>query len=464
MIIADGSATLLRQKTGTGPPADPRGGFLEASEGPEFRPPGFARRGSKLWGELLDTHWFRPLLGGLAAALAIVFVVLLVGLLKEVPRGGNPANTAPAGPVPQPKPGAAGAGGTAVYAIYSWRDDKGALYRAAIARDRYDAFVAGERARLDADARALAAAQDNSLRAGLAPVFRAIDDRVPVYANWVFDWWTSWILLGHTFGWTWDELRHGYILSAPDRVEARLVEAIRRQFVARVLDPKATEPRVGAVLDHSFAAMRDGLARDCATYQAAFDSFVRREASRVERQAPAQGWVPEPLWRAGNASFGPICRLPANSDAAGLRAKFIELIESNTANSPITDVVVRMARPFATKLISFVALPVIVAAILGGLILPLFRLLPGVLSGIVIGVLTGALGGLVIGFAASASVDWLLNRTDAALNRPGFEIDVRRAVVAGQSDFQARVIEARRRAIDDEMQKIANRLAGQPGA
>ena len=258
--------------------------------------------------------------------------------------------------------------------------------------------------------------------------------------------------------------RHGYILSAPDRVEARLVEAIRRQFVARVLDPKATEPRVGAVLEGGFAAMRDGLARDCATYQAAFDGFVRREARRVERQAPAQGWVPEPLWRAGSASFGPICRPPTTSDSAGLRAKFIELIEANTANSPITDVIVRMARPFATKLISFVALPVIVAAILGGVILPLFRLLPGVLSGIVIGVLTGAVGGLVIGFAASASVDWLLNRTDAALNRPGFEIDVSRAVVAGQSDFLARVIEARRRAIDDEMQQIANRLAGQPGA
>ncbi|HEV2301323.1 MAG TPA: hypothetical protein VGR91_07105 [Stellaceae bacterium] len=400
----------------------------------------------------------------MAAVLAIVFVVLLFGLLKEEPRRANPASAGSAGPSSHPRSGVAGPDGTLAYAIYSWRDGKGALYRAAIARQRYDTFVAGERARLDADGRTLSAAQDKALRAGLAPIFDAIDERVPVYANWVFDWWTSWILLAHTFGWTWDELKGGHVLSAPDRVQARLVDAIRRQFVASVLDPEAIEPRVGAVLDGTFAAMREGIAQDCEKYQAAFSGFIRREARRVERQKPAAGWVPEPLWRADSATFGPICRAPANSDAAGLRAKFIALVEANTANGPINDVIVRMARPFATKLISFLALPIIVAAILGGFILPLFRLLPSILSNIVIGVLTGALGGLVIGFAASASVDWLLNRTDAALNRPGFEIDVRRAVVAGQDDFRSRVIGARRQAIGEVLQKATNRLAGQPGA
>ena len=425
---------------------------------------GFVRKGLKLWAELLQTAWLRPVLGGFAALLAILFVVLLVGVLREEPRGAKAPGALSAGPSSQPKPGAAGTGGAAAYAIYSWRDEKGVLYRAAIARPRYEAFLAGERTRLEADARAISAAQEKSLRAGLAPIFDQIDERVPVYANWVFDWWTSWILLARTFGWTWEELKAGYILSAPDRVQARLVEAIRRQFVASVLDPRSIEPRVGAVLDGTFAAMRDGFARDCRAHQASFDGFIRREASRVERQQPAQGWVPEPLWRAQSATFGPICGPPANSDAAGLRRQFIELIEANTATSPINDVIVRMARPFATKLISFLALPIVVAAILGGFILPLFRLLPSILSNIVVGVLTGAVGGLVIGFAASASVDWLLNRTDAALNRPGFEIDVRRAVVAGQSDFQARVIDARRRAIEEAVQKTANRLAGQPGA
>ena len=146
-----------------------------------------------------------------------------------------------------------------------------------------------------------------------------------------------------------------------------------------------------------------------------------------------------------------------------MHRRFVDLIEADTATSPINDVIVRMARPFATKLISFIALPIVVAAIFGGFILPLFRLLPSILSNIVVGVLTGAAGGLVIGFAASASVDWLLNRTDAALNRPGFEADVRQAVIAGQNDFESRVLEARRQAIDEEVQRTANRLAGQPG-
>ena len=436
---------------------------MEASQEPDLQPVTLTSRAAKLWAELLGAAWFRPLLGGLVALLAVVFVVLLVAVLGDKPRGAAPAVTLAAGPSPGPRPGAAGSDPAADYAIYAWRDAAGTLHRAAIARDRYDAFVAAERRVLDGDARALAAAQEKALRGGLAPIFSEIDGRVPVYANWVFDWWTSWILLARTFGWTWDELKKGAPLALPDRVQARLVEAIRQEFAARVLDPKSVEPRVAAVLDGSFTEMRDGLARNCVKYQASFAQFIRREASRVERQEPAQGWVPEPLWRAGNATFGPVCRAPAASDAAGLHRRFVDLIEADTATSPINDVIVRMARPFATKLISFIALPIVVAAIFGGFILPLFRLLPSILSNIVVGVLTGAAGGLVIGFAASASVDWLLNRTDAALNRPGFEADVRQAVIAGQNDFESRVLEARRQAIDEEVQRTANRLAGQPG-
>jgi hypothetical protein len=92
------------------------------------------------------------------------------------------------------------------------------------------------------------------------------------------------------------------------------------------------------------------------------------------------------------------------------------LFELTAADSPINDVILRLARPFATKLISFLVLPIIVAAVLGGFLLPLFGLLPNVLANVVTGILTGAAGALVIGFVASTAVDWVLSRTDAALN------------------------------------------------
>jgi len=47
-----------------------------------------------------------------------------------------------------------------------------------------------------------------------------------------------------------------------------------------------------------------------------------------------------------------------------------------STGGPVDDVILRLARPFATKLISFVVLPVIVTALVAGFVLPLFGLLP----------------------------------------------------------------------------------------
>ena len=143
-----------------------------------------------------------------------------------------------------------------------------------------------------------------------------------------------------------------------------------------------------------------------------------------------------------------------------MRAQFPVLLELKTADSPVNDVILRLARPFATKLISFVVLPVIIAAILGGILLPLFSQLPGVLANVVTGVLTGAFGALIIGLGASASVDWLLNRTDATLNRAGFEASVRKAIISAEHDFETRVLDAQRRPIDRQMQALASEMAG----
>src|SRR4029077_6180175 len=141
-------------------------------------------------------------------------------------------------------------------------------------------------------------------------------------------------------------------------------------------------------------------------------------------------------------------------------AQFPALLELNAAGSPVNDVIVRMARPFATKLISFIVLPVIIAAILGGILLPLFSQLPGILANVVTGILTGAFGALVIGLGASASVDWLLNRTDASLNRAGFEASVRKAISTAERDFETQVLEAQRRPIERQMQALESAMTG----
>src|SRR4029077_19681569 len=134
---------------------------------------------------------------------------------------------------------------------------KGALRRAAIDTARYDEFVLTTRRQFEADQQSLAAARTSRLRTGLAPLFDEIDERVAGYADWAFNWWTSWILLARTFGWTWDGVTSGSPLTLPDRVQARLVAAVQQEFTERVLEPRALEPKIDAALHGTLIAMQD---------------------------------------------------------------------------------------------------------------------------------------------------------------------------------------------------------------
>ncbi len=444
-----------------------RPGDLRADRSPEFdlaeenepniRP---ARPRFPLWPAAAWSAWVWLF----CAAAVVGLVVLLVATLPYAPWHLRiSANHPAAAPVAKPGPAQAvpaPAAPQASYTIVAWRDGAGALRWAGIETARYEEFVTAVRRQIDADQQALTAARGERLRAELAPVFEGIDGRVSGYADWVFDWWTRWILLARTFGWTWDNLATGPPLSLPDRVQAKLVAAVQQQFIGRVLGPRALEPKLDAALHGALVAMREDLRGKCARYQQSFADFIRGQARQVERHDAAQGWIPDGSWEPGAATFQPLCDQAGAIDEAALRAQFPILLELKTADSPVNDVILRLARPFATKLISFVVLPVIVAAVLGGILLPLFSRLPGVLANVVTGVLTGAFGALIIGLGASASVDWLLNRTDATLNRAGFEASVRKAIISAEQDFESRVLDAQRRPIDRQMQALATEIAG----
>jgi hypothetical protein len=249
-------------------------------------------------------------------------------------------------------------------------------------------------------------------------------------------------------------------MTLPDRVQTQLVAAVQQQFIGRVVEPRVLEPKIDAALHDALVALREDLRGRCAKYQQSLTDFLRGEARQVERRDAAQGWLPDGSWKPGAATAQPLCDQAGTIDEVALRAQFPAPLELKAAGSPINDVIVRMSRPFATKLISFIVLPVIVAAVLGGILLPLFSQLPGILANVVTGVLTGAFGALIIGLGASASVDWLLNRTDATLNRAGFEASVRKAIITAERDFETQVLEAQKRPIERQMQALESAMAG----
>ncbi|MSP49518.1 MAG: hypothetical protein EXQ95_09350 [Alphaproteobacteria bacterium] len=339
--------------------------------------------------------------------------------------------------------------------LIGWVDKDGIPYRAAVDSARYQEFSAARRQRSEHEHRRLGDAAAARAHAALVPIFKEVEARVPDFGEWAYDWWTSWTLLARSLGWVWDGVRDGPLLTMPDRVQARLVSEIEQRFEMLVLRPGATDPKLVATLDQVLAALSDDLAQECRTYEEALGAFVVREARRLEKRAAGGGWA---VVATGDALKSP----PAVACAAHGRAEdfliaeFVRLRQSRHVDDPVNAVILRMSRPFATKLISFVILPAIVTALIGGIALPLLGILPNVISGAVAGALTGAAGAAIIGFSASTSVDWYLNRADERRNRGSFEVQVRRAVIASRDAFEAKLVDAQRRSIELQLQTIAD--------
>ncbi|MSO94015.1 MAG: hypothetical protein EXQ86_11535 [Rhodospirillales bacterium] len=322
-------------------------------------------------------------------------------------------------------------------------------------RGRYDAFATVERRRLEQRLPQLADAVAIRVRAAMAPIFVEVEGRVPRFADWVFDWWTSWILLGRAMRWTWDGVATGHVLTMPDKVQAQLIAAIEMRYVELVLQPAVAELKLTDALDRVVTSLRDDLAEECRGHETALRAFIATAPARVERLDAGGNWVRAPDWNGSHASVRLRCGADVGAEDALMRDEISNYRESRNINAPVNEVILRLSRPFATKLISFVVLPVIVAALIGGFALPLLGVLPNVISGVIAGVLTGAVGAAIIGFSASASVDWVLTRTDERINRAGFEVQVRRAVITGRRDFEGNITDAQRRLIERQLLAIA---------
>ncbi len=324
--------------------------------------------------------------------------------------------------------------------MVAWTGADGLPYRATADGARYREFVALERRQAEEDLRRVGERASSRVHAALVPIFEEIEARVPEFGAWAFDWWTSWILLGHAIRWVWDEFPRGPIFRMPDRVQARLVAEIERQFDALVLQPDVDEPKLAQAIERTLTAARADIAEVCARHLAAVRTFLKEQARQAERGDGSGGWAPVGATE-GAATFTLPCGGDIRREEAMVRAELQKLGERRHVDDPVGEVILRMSRPFATKLISYVVLPVIVTGLIGGIALPLLGILPNVLSGVIAGILTGAFGAAIIGFSASASVDWLINRADERRNRGGFEVQVRRAVIASREALESGIVE-----------------------
>jgi hypothetical protein len=386
-------------------------------------------------------------LGTIAAVLGLVAGTYLQNGRAPAPQAPAPSRaTLTLPPAPSPE--------TRGQVIIGWTSADGGAYRAIVTAADYRGFLARDRAEADAASARLTEAARERVHEAVVPAFEGVAARVPAFGAWTFDWWTSWILLGQVIGWMWDEVSNGVILGMPARVQGRLIAEVEGQFDALVLQPEQTLPPLASAFARSLETNRAELAELCRRHAENVRTFVSTTAARIERASGPGTWTPVASADAAS-TFNLTCNGNGQREMAQVQAVLAGLRQTASISDPVDEVIVRLARPFATKLISYVILPAIIAGLIGAVALPLLGILPNILSGVIAGLLTGALGAAVIGFSASASVDWLLTRADELRNRAGFEVQVRRAVTQQRDGLEAAILDIHRQAIQSRLRPFA---------
>jgi hypothetical protein len=341
--------------------------------------------------------------------------------------------------------------------IFHWRSADGGAYRALVDGDRYQTHASGEIERLDKIRADQIVETDKLLRADLRPVLDGVEKRVTDYGDWMYNWWTAWILLGQAFGWTWQGILDGDILKLPDAVQAQLTLEIRQQYNSIVLRPEVLEPQMQALLDRAVGGVQREILQICGRNNALLSRYIRDEAREVERLDPRQGWTPVAAPADAVADVASTCGFLGAEEGNRLVGELMATKPMSNLDAGVNEVIVRLSRPFATKLVSFMVLPVVATALAGGVAIPIVGFPAGVLAGLLTG---GAVSALVVGFSTSAAVDWILTRTDEAFSRQTFEGNLRKAVTTAADDFESRVADAVERYVNRQYLKIATTMAG----
>ena len=336
--------------------------------------------------------------------------------------------------------------------VFHWTARNGGIFRARVDAGQYVHYAAEQQRRIDEAQARLTKETDAWVQVRLRSVLTGVEERVGDYGDWMYNWWTAWILLGQAFGWTWQGFLDGEIMNLPNLVHVRLIEEIRGQYDGVVLRLEILEPQMQALVDRAVAGVQREVLQVCGPMNDARQNFVRGAAREIERMEPGAGWV---AWKGevgAATALAPSCGVFDSEDEAKLTAILLKDRPMSNLDAGVDKVILRLSRPFATKLISFMVLPVVTAAVAGGIAVPFVGLPAGAVAALLAG---GTLSALVIGFSSSAAVDWLLTRADEALSRQAFEVDLRRAVKRAADNFEIRVASTMRQYVERQYQQLA---------
>lgn len=264
--------------------------------------------------------------------------------------------------------------------------------------DRAGAWAAG-------DAQVLARAAPRLADSALAPTFRAMDQRISAYADWVYGWLpsllTAWELAVTGAAEAQRKIAAGQVPDATS-LHHRLAAVVQERFDATVVFPERTDAAVGQAWQRAMARV------------AALDvALAADRRARIERAASLDGSDPAPALQRFGAPLLTAAVI-AVGPPAELSAHALSNVEDG-AGGTAQSVLVRSLRPLATRATS-VTTRLLLAPVAGGLVAsPIAGTNGLVAAGMTLLTVSAGIWGL----------DYVVNRVDAALTRPAFEAELR---------------------------------------
>ncbi len=404
--------------------------------------------------------WCRAHAAPISLAAALSAAAVLGGYVALGPRLGlhvAPIGNAP--PVSVAEDSAATARDTVV-----WRDETGAVFRAKVDAPELAQFLRARREALDAVRTETREQASAGILAALRPVFADMKERVPGYADWYSSYATTYELVAQGLLAALDYLGRSLDIFSPQRdslygvMAARLIDYLQEQYAEQVVRPPATQVRLQAAFDGSYATLRAHWERLIAGQRQAMRQFIQQEGGTPQRLSPERAAGVTLDWD-GQRDDRAVMHEDVSVEQSFRRGLLtvrlklprfgrvpVELDTSNTSrvdSDKIRSTIVTMFDKLVGTVVSQMgnlALGIFAGGTAGGSVgfglgMPA---IPGAVAGG--GIATAIPIGAVIGFATTIVAEMITNRLQASLTRQEFEDTLRQSVDATENAAETAMI------------------------
>ncbi len=327
--------------------------------------------------------------------------------------------------------------------LVTWDAGAGITYRATVRARALDEFQAFNRAWAEGLRRRFEARFHERLVAEMVPVFADVDRRIPEYGEWVFNWWTSYILMVKGMGAIVTQVADGTEQTLQEVAEKVMSDAIKERYVEIVLSPQRFRPALHQAVARAAVDTVKELGAACEEMRGRFVALVSEHGHDVELRTADGAWLADRGWQARLTREG-YCPSPGKHVGASVAALEAAAPTTFGVTGAIDDVAIRITRPFVTTMVS----AGLSASSLAGLATAIG--IPAAL------VATPAMAA-VLTKSAFTLVDLMLSELDEALNRESFETAVHDAVARARSEFERAAGQALRQALELEFDDMGLR-------